>query len=59
LELKAEVAREDSYSPGEYVARLDLTMELMQRKLNGLEAEAGVYESLLNSKSPHPPAGGH
>ncbi len=58
-EEKAEAAREDIYSPKEYVARLDLTMELLQRKLHGLDAEDAVYESLLNLNGSNTPAVRH
>ena len=58
-EEKAEAAREDIYSPKEYVARLDLTMELLQRKLHGLDAEAAIYESLLNLNGSNTPDGRH
>ena len=55
-EEKAETAREDIYSPQEYVTRLNLTMELLQRKLHGLDAEAAVYDRLLNSNGSNRPA---
>ena len=44
---KAAFAREDVHSSQDYIARLSLTVILLQKKLQGLDAEAAVYEKAL------------
>lgn len=45
---KAAQAQQDLYSPEEYVARLGLTVDFLQRKLQALDAEAAFYDRILN-----------
>ena len=56
---KAETARDDIYTPEEYVARLGLTVDLMQKRLQGLDAEAALYDKLLGLNSDAPQSGRH
>jgi len=44
---KAAEVRSDIYTPETYVAGLSAAIELLERKLEGLNAEAAVYERLL------------
>lgn len=55
---RAETARDNFYSPEEYVGELDVTISLIHRKLDGLDAESAIYEralSVATSNSPVAP----